>query len=185
MKTMTLKMKLTALLGAALVAMALLCISQWRNASNQRALAETMEALDESSALVLELRKHEKDFLLRSDLKYEAEFSKTLEEVTKRLGDLNEGMQEYGLNTSEVDTFIQALKAYGAAFRATVTAMKAVGLNHNSGLQGELRKSVHEVQAALEAGKNVGLIKDLLVLRRDEKDFLLRMDTKYAALLSG
>jgi len=177
---MTLKQKLVALLAAAVVAMAVLALMQWSNSRAQHTRQQTMEALDGSATLVLVLRKHEKDFLMRSDLKYEAEFSKTMEQLGEKLDRLGEGMGEMGLDAGSINPFRQALKAYGDAFKATVAGAKAVGLNPNSGLQGSLRKAVHEAQTALEAGKNNLLLKELLMLRRDEKDFLLRLDMKYA-----
>ncbi|MCK9387386.1 MAG: methyl-accepting chemotaxis protein [Sulfuritalea sp.] len=176
---MTLKMKLSLLLAAAIIAMAVLALMQWSGARTQHALAGTMETLDESTSMVLELRKHEKDFLMRSDLKYEAEFSKTMEQIGKNLDRLGEEMRAAGMDANRVDAFRQVLKTYGDAFKGTVTAMKSVGLDPNSGLQGRLRKAVHEAQAALEEGRNNLLLKDLLMLRRDEKDFLMRLDMKY------
>ncbi|MBI5920738.1 MAG: methyl-accepting chemotaxis protein [Betaproteobacteria bacterium] len=88
-------------------------------------------------------------------------------------------MREAGLATGNIEPFRNALKTYGDAFKATVAALKLVGLDPNSGLQGNLRKAVHEAQAVLDAGKNNLLLKELLMLRRDEKDFLLRLDMKY------
>ena len=177
--TVTLKTKLSLLLAAAAFAMAILALMQWSNLRTLHSLQQTMEALDTSATVVLELRKHEKDFMMRSDLKYEAEFFKAMDKLGNNLDRLSEGMREMGLDTGHIDPFRQALKTYGEAFKATVVAAKAVGLNPNSGLQGSLRKAVHEAQTALEAGRNNLLLKDLLMLRRDEKDFLLRLDVKY------
>jgi methyl-accepting chemotaxis protein len=176
---MSLKMKLSLLLATAVVAMALLTLMQWTSARSQQALAGIMESLDESTSLVLELRKHEKDFLMRNDLKYEAEFARTMGEIAKSLNRLSADLQEQGMDIGNVNSFREALNTYSEAFKGTVAAMKSVGLDPNSGLQGRLRKAVHEAQAALETGKNNLLLKDLLMLRRDEKDFLLRLDMKY------
>ena len=176
---MTLKMKLSLLLAAVIAAMAILPSCSGAVHAPSTPCSSTMETLDGSATMVLELRKHEKDFLMRSDLKYEAEFSRTMEQLGKNLEGLSETMRDMGLDISHIDSFRQALKAYGDAFKGTVTAMKSVGLDPNSGLQGNLRKTVHEAQTTLEAGKNNLLLKGLLMLRRDEKDFLLRLDMKY------
>ena len=176
---MTLKQKLVALLVATVAAMALLTLMQWSNSRAQRSSQQTMEALDISAKEILVLRKHEKDFLMRNDLKYEADFFKTMDQLGKTLDRLGDGMREMGMDAGSIDPLRQALKSYGDAFKATVAAAKTVGLDPNSGLQGDLRKAVHEAQTALEAGKNNLLLKELLALRRDEKDFLLRLDMKY------
>ena len=176
---MTMKQKLAALLAASVVAMAVLALMQWNSSHAQHALQETMEALDGCATLVLELRKHEKDFLMRRDLGYEAEFTKTMGNLEKKLDRLEAGVRQMGFDAAGIGTYRQALKTYSDAFKATVAAAKAVGLDPSSGLQGSLRSAVHEAQTALEAGKSNLLLKDLLTLRRDEKDFLLRLDMKY------
>ena len=176
---MTMKQKLIALLAAAIIAMAILALMQWSGAHSQHALSNAMETLDESAMMVLELRKHEKDFLMRNDLKYEAAFAKTMEQIGKHLDSLSEQMRTTGLNASRIEPFRQALKAYDDAFKATVAGAKVVGLDPNSGLQGSLRKAVHEAQASLEGSRSNLLLKDLLMLRRDEKDFLLRSNLKH------
>ena len=176
---MTMKNKLIGLLATAIAALAIMGILQMSNMRTQQALQEAMGIVDGSATLVLDLRKHEKDFLMRNDLKYEAEFFKTQAKLGKGLDDLGEKLRDLGLDGSNIGPFRQVLKTYGDAFKATTAAAKAVGLDPNSGLQGELRKAVHEAQSALEAGKNNLLLKEVLMLRRDEKDFLLRLELKY------
>ncbi|MBI4986094.1 MAG: methyl-accepting chemotaxis protein, partial [Rhodocyclales bacterium] len=99
--------------------------------------------------------------------------------------ELEKAMAAAGMETGKFGSLRNELKTYGNAFKETVAAMKTVGLDHNSGLQGSLRKAVHEAQAALEGGRNHDLVQDLLVLRRDEKDFLMRMDLKYVEQFNG
>jgi methyl-accepting chemotaxis protein len=173
------KQKLVALLAAAIVGLAIMTFMQWSTARSLQTLQQAMGFSDRTETLVLVLRKNEKDFQMRSDLKYEAEFIKTMESLQQNLDHLVKSMSDADLDASKIGTLREALKAYGDAFKVTVAAAKSVGLDPNSGLQGSLRKAVHEAQAALDASGSNLLLKDLLVLRRDEKDFLMRLDMKY------
>ncbi|MFN3077578.1 MAG: methyl-accepting chemotaxis protein [Alphaproteobacteria bacterium] len=60
-----------------------------------------------------------------------------------------------------------------------------LGLTPETGLQGDLRKAVHAIEGELKALKNPALTVQMLMLRRHEKDFLLRGDQKYAKELDN
>jgi methyl-accepting chemotaxis protein len=60
-----------------------------------------------------------------------------------------------------------------------------VGLDENSGLQGALRGSVHEIETIIEAQKDAQLDAAMLMMRRHEKDFLARHDPKYQEKMKG
>ncbi|MDX1482916.1 MAG: HAMP domain-containing protein, partial [Alphaproteobacteria bacterium] len=127
---------------------------------------------------MLQLRRNEKDFLLRSSTKYAKRHEKNLAEVYTYLDALNKS----GL-TPETEAHIQALKplidAYGAQFRKVVEMKKTLGLDEKSGLRGNARKSVHDIESALKGVGADNLMVTMLMMRRHEKDFLLRLDKKY------
>jgi len=54
-----------------------------------------------------------------------------------------------------------------------------MGLDEKSGLKGELRSAVHNVEEKLKAANLDGLTVKMLMMRRHEKDFMLRGDEKY------
>jgi methyl-accepting chemotaxis protein len=56
-----------------------------------------------------------------------------------------------------------------------------VGFNENSGLEGNLREAVHQIEARLAEFDEPRLTILMLMMRRHEKDFLLRGDEKYGA----
>jgi diguanylate cyclase (GGDEF)-like protein len=49
-----------------------------------------------------------------------------------------------------------------------------LGLDHNSGLYGELRKEVHKFEDRLLKSSELQMVNSMLMLRRHEKDFMLR-----------
>ncbi|MDK9726557.1 MAG: hypothetical protein OEL88_16950, partial [Sterolibacteriaceae bacterium MAG5] len=176
---MTLRIKLGILLGAAVTFLLLLTFMLWNTARTLGTLEHIAALASQVETYVLELRKHEKDFLMRGDLKYAGEFSKTFDALAKNNDDLDKAMAGMGMDTGKIAGLRGELAAYGKSLRDVVAFRTTVGLTPNDGLQGSLRQAVHEAQKTLESGKHAGQMKDLLVLRRDEKDFLLRFDMKY------
>ena len=55
-----------------------------------------------------------------------------------------------------------------------------VGHDENDGLQGELRTAVHGVEDIVKQQNDAPLMVSMLMMRRHEKDFILRGDQKYA-----
>ena len=68
---------------------------------------------------------------------------------------------------------------YAVRFRNVVSAQRTVGFNETSGLEGNLRNAVHQIEASLKELDEPKLTILMLMMRRHEKDFLLRGDEKY------
>src|SRR5205085_4423441 len=54
-----------------------------------------------------------------------------------------------------------------------------LGLDEKSGIEGRLRASVHDVESRVGQLQDPGLLVSMLMMRRHEKDFMLRRDPKY------
>jgi methyl-accepting chemotaxis protein len=151
--------------------------------------AATQQVADQATATMLisqelryeflNARRREKDFLLRLKDEYVADHAKVVAAIQAALGELEtadtEG--EFQAATGEVAA---RFAEYVAAFDQVVTAWRAVGLTDEDGLRGKLRASVHDVEEKLKSLSLDKLTIDMLTLRRNEKDFLLRLDPKYA-----
>src|SRR5436189_223329 len=68
---------------------------------------------------------------------------------------------------------------YLAHFNKVVETKQRLGLDENSGLEGTLRKSVHEIETKLKDFDEPKLLVTMLMMRRHEKDFMLRRSVKY------
>jgi methyl-accepting chemotaxis protein len=64
-------------------------------------------------------------------------------------------------------------------FSAMSKAKQQLGLDENSGLEGKLRASVHAIETKLKEFNESELLVSMLMMRRHEKDFMLRRDVKY------
>ncbi|PID64430.1 MAG: hypothetical protein CR963_00660, partial [Gammaproteobacteria bacterium] len=81
--------------------------------------------------------------------------------------------------TAKVRAVEGALKTYETAAKHMMTTQVELGLSESLGLQGEMRKAVHNIEEAVNNADEVRLLATMLMMRRHEKDFLLRENPKY------
>jgi methyl-accepting chemotaxis protein len=130
---------------------------------------------------LLEERRAEKDFLLRQDSKYaadQAEMSKTT------VGDielLHNGLVALGRMdlVGQIESMRNSLRLYQSHFETVVALKTRLGLNEETGLEGQLRASVHAIEAKVNQLNEPALLANMLMMRRHEKDFMLRRARKY------
>lgn len=135
----------------------------------------------EAHALMLQCRRDEKDFLLRLDEKYLGQLQQTcssLIEKSQAIVATAESLGDEAL-AAKASSVGQLAEQYRRHFEGLVAAWKTRGLDHESGLQGEFRTIVHELESTLKKHDEPTLQVALLQVRRSEKDYLLRLDQKY------
>jgi methyl-accepting chemotaxis protein len=130
---------------------------------------------------LLESRRAEKDFLLRNEVKkidVQIETSKSANGIIEALHGklIANGKPDLAAKVDEINA---GLKQYQALFSTVVEGKRKLGLDEKSGLEGQLRKSVHEIEAQVNQLHQPGLLVTMLMMRRHEKDFILRRDRKY------
>jgi methyl-accepting chemotaxis protein len=154
-------------------------LAVYRNAAEgARAIFELNNKVEIES---LEGRRAEKDFLLRNDQKRaeaQVEISKA---IASDIAALHEKVARLGNAdlASQIDAMSTSLKQYQAHFNNAVTERIRLGLDESSGLEGRLRGSVHEIEAQVDQLHEPALLVTMLMMRRHEKDFMLRRDRKY------
>ncbi|EGV19734.1 methyl-accepting chemotaxis protein [Thiocapsa marina] len=100
------------------------------------------------------------------------------------------GLARLDAPSQHAATEIRTLIAdYLGSFEAVVEAWRINGLDEKSGLQGAFRRTAHELEAlagsSAGSGEEVtGLEIAILQLRRREKDYLLRGDASYVAIVN-
>ncbi|MDA9481257.1 hypothetical protein XI07_04260 [Bradyrhizobium sp. CCBAU 11445] len=76
------------------------------------------------------------------------------------------------------------INIYATRFQNVVSAQRNLGFNENDGFQGKLRDAVHTVEQRLAELNEERLTTLMLMMRRHEKDFILRGEDKYGDQLS-
>ena len=93
---------------------------------------------DKALVLVLQLRRAEKDFMLRSDLKYQGKFDKIHGELMNYLGDADSAL-------------LTALANYRRDFQALIAAQQSLGLTDKDGIRARFNQAADETETAFLA----------------------------------
>jgi len=139
-------------------------------------------------AEMLMLRRHEKDFIARKDLKYLDKFKQTFKGVTQTIDQIEQQLLVVDITNQQTTELRKLLNSYQNTFYLLVKQQQIVGLHAKDGLYGSLRNEVHQIESLLTKRENSAgpsyqvhsLMRTMLMLRRHEKDFMLRRDLKYA-----
>ena len=134
---------------------------------------------------MLNLRQHEKDFLTHLDTAYVDKHTAAAEKLTGSIMALREDMSHANISPKGLDELNTALQGYTSAFNALAEQRVVAGLTPTTGLYGSLREAVHKVEEALNAESDYELLYQMLMLRRHEKDFMLRLAPKYIDRLNS
>ena len=147
--------------------------------SNMKKIFSTERYLQSINLDILKLRKDEKDFLSRKEMKYVITYKSTYKNLESNIKKLKKSLQNIDKNITYLDRLLQHLNKYSHSFYTIVEHQNNIGLDHTKGLYGTLRKSIHKVQKILNKSKNYKLISEIYNLRKHEKDFMLRKDIEY------
>lgn len=149
--------------------------------NQQSAFHAERTAADKASALAatanyqfLDTRRHEKDFLARKDDKYVKSVKDTAGTVHQSL-DALKAMPVMAGEVAALEAIGASFANYEKTFAKVVDLSHKAGLNETVGLQGAMRKAVQEVEKVVGEAGEVRLTADMLMLRRNEKDFLARV----------
>ncbi len=145
-----------------------------------RAMSDLSKRL---SIELLEARRTEKDFQLRRDdsyVKRHSELAAAIDHNLERLKQLARGSDITGL-ADKIAVVQTGFAGYVREFSALAQAEIKLGLNETLGLSGSLRTAVHGIESKLQENDSSVLTRGMLMMRRHEKDFMLRRDAKYVA----
>ena len=175
---------LLALLIAALIAI----FVTWQVGENR-----ISEALEEQSQLtelsievqqleisLLQMRRREKDFILRRDLRYVDYYKKELEASHTNLDNLKKLPAAY-LVSSQLDTLRDHVDTHLEIFSSVSKWHELMGLRDNRGKVGALRRAADRVEKKLTELNADSLLIMMLMMRKHEKGYMLRRTPEYVS----
>lgn len=127
---------------------------------------------------VMKARRWEQNFLQQKDPQFKQQHNTTLTTLLEELSEL-ESLIGVTSNPQAVLEVREQLLAYSDAFERVADIVQTNGLDHNSGLLGSLRGSVHRAETVLSEHQALGLANSMLMMRRHEKDYIARRLFKY------
>ncbi|HEX2115367.1 MAG TPA: HAMP domain-containing methyl-accepting chemotaxis protein [Alphaproteobacteria bacterium] len=147
-----------------------------------QAEAEAFGAIRQDAAAIrlgaFDMRRREKDFLLRNDDSYAKQYRDAAKTVEHQLQKMRTQPAAQPV-ASHIDALLAGIAKHVSEFDVVAKAHETMGYDQNKGAQGELRKAVHDVEVKVNAMGRIDLLASMLMMRRHEKDFLLREDKKY------
>lgn len=149
-------------------------------ANRARAIADLNKQL---SIEMLEARRNEKNFQQRRTESYAKAHAELIGPINRDFDEVERLMAAGGMSALS-DRMKQAqdgFKRYASDFASLVAAETRLGLNETLGLSGSLRAAVHDIEAKLKEIDDPRTTTWMLMMRRHEKDFMLRRDPKYIA----
>ncbi|ABZ77798.1 methyl-accepting chemotaxis sensory transducer [Shewanella halifaxensis HAW-EB4] len=178
---MLIRYKLLLSAGVSITALAAMFGLQVYFSQVQTELAQASQDISGLKNEILMLRKDEKDFLARKELKYVEQHMSDNREAQETVVKLTGVFDKYSIPTASLSQFSQELGRYESTFSNVVSLNKQIGLTPKTGLYGTLRSAVHQVESLVEQYDEPQLMVQMLQLRRAEKDFMLRRSERYVA----
>ncbi|PKI81174.1 hypothetical protein CP960_05580, partial [Malaciobacter halophilus] len=176
---MSIKQKLIAISAMALFGFIALILLETYSASQMKKLSDAQLLVEQIKTNQYVLRKNEKDFLGRKDIKYIKIVNDTYEKIKIDVNKLNAILVDLKVNSSYDEEFLEIITSYKNIFNKLAQKQKEIGLHKKDALYGSLRNSVHKVQDYAKKANDFKLLALVYELRKEEKDFMLRYEKKY------
>ncbi len=162
-----------------------LSANQGKLVESQAALSADQEELERAQSIqklvdeidvnINRLALSEKDFLLKSDLKFEDLFFKEMDLINIKLKELDE-LSEVPEIKGGVADLRKNLKGYEDNFGIVVQDKNTLGMTKNSGLKGKLNNSAFAIEDSLRAPYLIKLAGEMTAIRTVEKTFIITHD---------
>jgi methyl-accepting chemotaxis protein len=131
---------------------------------------------------LLEMRRAEKDFFLRQDERYAERHGKSATTLAADIPKFAEPLgrvPELASLRPKIEAVRTGFEEYRKHFLQAADLQRKLGLTEATGLEGTLRSSVRAVESKLAGTSEGQLTIAMLMMRRHEKDFMLRDDPRY------
>ena len=178
---MSIKQKLFTIFVVALLGFAsVFLVNYFGTKTVNKALQASLNA-QQAKIFMLEARRSEKDFLSRKTPDLLQKHEAAVAGAISTLAAIAEDQPDLNVLCSTPKNLMQN---YRQRFGMAASAVQAMGINENEGLSGKLRTAIHEAESIFTQAQDDSLMAGMLMLRRREKDFMLRGETKYLASFS-
>jgi len=146
------------------------------NESNLQRLSLT-ENLRKFQQQITTVRISEKNFFSTGEVKYSEDHERAMQTLFNTLN-IFPFDQNSIVNTRHISEWRALLSEYQNIYLSASIERETIGFSENTGLRGSMRNAIHDVEARLK-DKNAVLMRDMLSMRRHEKDFIIRGKEKF------
>jgi hypothetical protein len=174
MKFDSIKSRLVLMTLVCILGMATLVVSQHRVNVKLLSLSQQKDLLHELSVDLLQLRRHEKDFLLRGSPRYIVQFNERMEQFTAKLVALEPLYSKYELDMNKTEELAQTIQRYEDLFKEVVYIYRVIGLSANQGLRDDFSKVVSKLEGMANSDFAIG---QLAKAKAAQTEFLLNFNS--------
>ena len=182
---MKLSYKFSLAILTAFISIAILALSFNSLIKSKQELLEINDKAHQIDTLMNQVKNHlsdagrnEKEFLVNLSLEYADDAKNSMAEISRHLNELK-SISIKLINPVLIDDLGNSVNEYATNFNQLVENRTHAGLDHNSGMNGKLRAAVHDVEDLLKQKYELTLSHSMLMMRRHEKDYLMRKLDKY------
>lgn len=169
----SIKSRLLLMTGVCVFGMVMLVFSQHYFNEQQLVLNKQRDTLLRLSRDILQLRRHEKDFLLRGHINYVDKFSKGVDTFKQDIESLHPLFITYGSHLTEAEELTRALLRYQLLFERVVSTQRQLGLDNYSGLRAVFDE---QIMALKDIQLNGEVERILVSIQLAQRDMLLNND---------
>ncbi len=176
---MTIRHRLFGLSALSVAALLLVLAASWLTWRHLDMLDSASDLTQDLSHALLRVQHREKDFLMRLAVDDAEALRREAQAFDTGLGQLIALLRREDLPLTASESLRDAMTQYLDQFEQFFAEYRTIGLDPESGLYGSLRQAVHQAEESVKATGRDDLLVGILQLRRDEKDFMLRSQTRY------
>jgi len=160
-------------------------VTYWQSVKNIEVSEQRQKSLNQMAIQVLHLNinvshtlQYEKDFLWKKDQSFLTLHNQSLEKFNANIAVIQALANRLHIPI-HTQNLSQLSQAYEQRFTALLDKTLVIGLDEESGLRGEMRKTIHQIEAEIAKHHQIELTNSMLQMRRHEKDFIMRMHPRY------
>jgi len=175
---MSIKQKLILIITLVSVGLITINIETTVSKNKIHSLNEIQLGLKDIQISMLQLRRYEKDFLLRQDKKYQTAFKLKAKTTAKSIVKLKSILQSSQIPLGELAVIAKKLSQYNNYFSQLADLSVVRGLSKTQGNYGQLLNVTLRLEKSIFSENDSESKLLLLTIQRDEKDFLLHTEQK-------
>ncbi|GAB3523584.1 methyl-accepting chemotaxis protein [Photobacterium alginatilyticum] len=142
---MKIKYKLLGLTALAVVALLAVLGMTWKANERVMKINDSSAAVSQLEVILLNLRRNEKDFLMRMDMKYQGKFQKNYDAFQSQLTVLESDLNSLSIAIPSLQSLPAAMQSYQEGMMALIKGYQQLGLTSSDGLYREFFESSEQL----------------------------------------
>ncbi len=188
-RKMTPLQKLLLIVATIIISISMIVQVSFKNLDRSNNLSKTLFLTQKVETDILTLRRNEKDFLAREEIKYQTKFKKHVSVLKRDLKELESTLKLVDINVFDLKKFSSYIDSYNSIFMSLsqkLLSLKSIkdkdkiekikneiGKTHNDGLRFKMRNTIHKTEALLNKIKPLINNKFLIETQKEKQQVVM------------